>query len=252
MTNNQNFEHTEKKKRDYLLPSSILVAALLISGALIYNSGKPSDEKNLANLSANAVPENPLEAIQPITAEDHIRGSLSAPIQIVEFSDTECPYCKDFYGTMKKITETYKEDVAWIYRHAPIDSLHMQARNEAEATECAAELGGNDAFWAFLDRLHDIAPSDSELAPSELPKVASYIGLDKTDFELCLSSGRHANAVEADLNDAVKSGLEGTPYSVIFIKGKALYVLPGRLPFEEETPGNPYMKLIVDELLSEI
>ncbi len=78
---------------------------------------------------------------------DHIRGNPDAPVTLVEYSDFECPFCKRFHPTVKRIVDEYGGRVRWVYRHFPLDEIHpVKARREAAAAECAAELGGNDAF----------------------------------------------------------------------------------------------------------
>src|SRR6185436_7093141 len=82
--------------------------------------------------------------MEPVTEKDHILGNPNAEVIMVEYSDLECPFCKEFHSTLRRVMNEYGKDgkVAWVYRHFPIDSLHPKARKEAEATECAAELGG--------------------------------------------------------------------------------------------------------------
>ncbi|OGG38301.1 hypothetical protein A3D55_02070 [Candidatus Jorgensenbacteria bacterium RIFCSPHIGHO2_02_FULL_45_20] len=245
-------ESAGKKRRDLLLPASILVAAVLIAGSLVYSAGKRSSEKNLAQISSgNEEQTAGIENLVTVNSDDHIRGDMDAPVQVVEFSDMECPFCKTFHDTMQKVMLKYGDKVAWIYRHAPIDSLHPKSRKEAEATECAASLGGNIKFWAYLDRLMEITPSNNGLDPAELPRIAEYVGLDKAKFESCLSSGKYADKIQADLENAVRSGMIGTPYSIILINGKVRYSIPGGLNFEESRPGEPYMDQIISELIEE-
>ena len=97
------------------------------------------------------------KAVKPVTGEDHIRGDVNASVKVIEFSDFECPFCKSFHASMKQVMQSYTKDgkVAWVYRHFPIDQLHSKARKEAQAAECAGELGGNNAFWSFADGLFE-------------------------------------------------------------------------------------------------
>src|SRR3989344_4460030 len=95
-----------EKKRDYVLPASILVAALLVSLALVYNAGKNAGNSGVANLSGiggNELQGHSPENVKPATGEDHIRGSVNASVVIIEFSDFECPFCKSFHNTMKQV-----------------------------------------------------------------------------------------------------------------------------------------------------
>ncbi len=90
------------------------------------------------------------DQVSPVTADDNIKGSLDAPIKIVEYSDFDCPFCSRFHASMNQIAEN-NDDVVWAYRHMPLDQLHPNARTVAQISECVAKLGGNDAFWAFAD-----------------------------------------------------------------------------------------------------
>lgn len=230
-------EKVEEKKRDYLLPVSILIAALLVSVSLVYNAGRKADP-GTADISGQGEtigapsPKN----VKPVNKDDHIRGSVAAPVKIIEFSDLECPFCKSFHPTMKKIIATYGDKVAWVYRHFPIDSLHPKARKEAEAAECAAEQGGNNAFWSYVDKVFEITPSNNGLDLAELPKIAKEFGLNETEFNECLASGRFAAKIQSQLEDVENAGGRGTPYSVVIAPDGKYYTIPGALPFERLKP----------------
>jgi len=226
----------EKPKKDYLLPASILVAALLVSISLIYNTGKKTvfvEEDKLAGAIAETAETPSFSKVQAVNKNDHLLGNSNASVKIVEFSDLECPFCKRFHSTMKQVVETYGDKVAWVYRHFPLDSLHSKARKEAEATECATELGGDKAFWTYTDKLFELTPSNNGLDLALLPKIATDIGLDKIKFETCLSSGKYAEKIAQSIEDAIASGGQGTPYSIVIKNGKAEGVIPGALPFEQ-------------------
>ncbi|MBI5732724.1 thioredoxin domain-containing protein [Candidatus Jorgensenbacteria bacterium] len=247
-----------KPKRDYILPASILVAALLISFSLVYSAGKKATVSELGGrgggggedtLAAdvgeafNDIRPTPSPVnIKAVTENDHIRGSLSAAVKVVEFSDLECPFCKRFHSTMQQAVETYGDKIAWVYRHFPLDSLHSKARKEAEAAECANELGGNNGFWKYVDELLRVTPSNNGLEATELPNIAERVGLNRTKFETCLSSGKYASRVEADLTDAENSGGRGTPYSVVISKSGKKYIINGALPWED-------VRVIIEEAL---
>ncbi|MEK7460191.1 MAG: DsbA family protein [Patescibacteria group bacterium] len=171
-----------------------------------------------------------LDLMRPVTSDDHIRGDINAPVKIVEYSDTECPFCKKFHRDLKNALSQYEESgkVASVYRHFPIDSNHpIKARKEAEATECARELGGNEKFWEYIDRLYEITPSNNKLDLALLPKIAEEVGLDAKEFNACLESGKHKAYVEKDYQDAVATGGNGTPWSIIVDKNGKKYPLSG-------------------------
>ncbi|MCH7492570.1 thioredoxin domain-containing protein, partial [Patescibacteria group bacterium] len=144
--------------------------------------------------------------------------------------------------TMQQIVDDYGDQVAWVYRHFPLDSLHAKARIEAEATECAADQGGNDAFWAFTDRLFEITPSNDGLNLSQLPEIAGDVGLDVGVFQTCLDSGKFADKVEAQYQDAVTAGGNGTPYSVAISASGETVPISGAQPVSA-------LKSIIDSLL---
>jgi protein-disulfide isomerase len=93
--------------------------------------------------------------LAPITAEDHVNGDINAPIKIVEYSDIDCPFCKRFHSTLEQVKALYGDKVVWVYRHFPITQLHPDSFKKSHATECVAELGGNDKFWQYLKLLSD-------------------------------------------------------------------------------------------------
>lgn len=177
------------------------------------------------------------EAVKPVDGDDHILGDPSALVKLVEFSDFECPFCKRTHGTFKQIMAEYGKagKVAWVYRHFPLDSLHKKARKEAQASECANELGGNDAFWAYSDRLFEITPSNDRLDLSLLPKIAEEVGLDRGAFEACLAGdmrgGKYADHIESDVQDAVASGGTGTPYIVVIAPSGEAFPISGAQPY---------------------
>jgi len=225
-----------------IIAGSILISGAIIAGAIIYSNGISSNGgrggSGLAAIGDTApdrgVPEASGEVsnLKPVTKDDHIRGSIDAPIKIVEFSDTECPFCKRFHLTMQQAVTEYKGQVAWVYRHFPLDSIHSKARKEAEATECAAELGGNDKFWAYLDKVFEVTPSNNGLNLDELPKIAEQIGLNRKNFQSCLDSGRHAERISNNLTDATNSGGRGTPYSIAIARNGKKFVISGAQPYE--------------------
>lgn len=237
------------KKRDFLLPASILIAGLLVSISLVYSIGKKNtnDKDLIANVSDSVQPSS--SNVKPVTNSDHIFGDPNAPIKIIEFSDLECPYCKNFHLTMKKVVDSYNGKVAWIYRHFPLD-IHPKAVKEAQAVECAAEIGGNQAFWAYMDRLFEITPSNNGLDLNELPKIAEFIGLDKAKFQSCLDDQtKNIDLIQSNLDDAISSGARGTPYSIVVAANGKKFVIPGAFPFEPEKPNDPSVKEIIEQAL---
>lgn len=231
------------------LPGAIIIAGALIAIAIIWVK-KP----------ANTVPAYgqqiaPEVVLAPVSSSDHILGNPDAPIKIVEFSDPSCPFCKSFHPTMQRIIDEYGPtgQVAWVYRSFPLDKpdpqgrvLHPNAGYEAQAQECAASLGGNEAFWKFTHRLYEITPSDQGRAMdrSELPKIAEYVGLNVVSFNECLSSGRFQEKVDAQYLDGINAGVTGTPYSIIITPSGSKIPIVGAQSYQT-------FKTAIDALLNE-
>lgn len=155
--------------------------------------------------------------VRPVSkTRDHIRGNPDAPVSLIEYSDFECPFCKRFHPTAKQIVEVYGGKVNWVYRHFPLDFHNPAAQREAEASECAAELGGNEAFWRYTDLVYERTASNGKGVPEgELPAMAASIGLDRGKFDACLKSGRKTARVKEDLEEGIAIGISGTPGNVL-------------------------------------
>ncbi|MDO8469616.1 MAG: thioredoxin domain-containing protein [bacterium] len=250
-TGSQNAE-VSGKRRDYLMPASILIAAVLVSAALVYNAEKkPAVGEPPAGFPPSAVTTGTPDKMPPVTADDHVLGDLaSASVVVVEYSDLECPFCKRFHATMQQAVTAYGGKVAWVYRHWPILSRHPLAQKEAEASECAADIGGNDAFWKYVARVFEVSPTNNGLDPAELPEIAVAVGLDRAAFTTCLASGKYEARVTAQANDAIAAGGNGTPYSVVVTKTGKFFTIPGALPFTDTDPTpQSSVKEILDEAL---
>lgn len=165
-----------------------------------------------------------------ITGEDHIRGSKDAKVFIIEYSDLECPFCASFHPTAVQALEEYGGDVAWVYRHFPLDSIHANARPTANASECVTELGGNDAFWQFVDLTFE--NQATALSEEGMKNTASEIGLDAGAFANCLESEKYADKVEDHYQTGITAGVTGTPGNFVINKKGEVWVIPGAVPFE--------------------
>ncbi len=99
----------------------------------------------------------------------------------------------------------------------------------------------NDAFWAYIDRLFEITPTNNGLAASQLPEIADYVGLDVSKFQECLDSGKYANKIQQQIQQAQAAGGRGTPHSII-ISGDQKIPIQGAQPIES-------VKALIDSLL---
>jgi predicted DsbA family dithiol-disulfide isomerase len=159
------------------------------------------------------------------------KGPAGAPIQIVEFSDFECPFCLRAFPTVDQVLKTYGNRVRLVYRHYPLPN-HPHARPAAEASACAAEQG---KFWEYHDRLFG---SPGRLGPDELKQHAAELGLDTAKFNTCVDTHKFQKDVDEDIAAADAVGVTGTP--AFFINGRSI---SGAMPFET-------FKQMIDEELA--
>jgi len=226
---------TESSSQKFSLstPVAIVIAGAFIAVAVFFGMRETPSTGAQPQEPVAQQPTGDLEQMKAITSDDHIRGNPNAPVKIVEYSDMECPFCKRFHETMKQATTEYGDQVAWVYRHFPLDQLHSKARKEAVATECAAEQGGNTAFWKYMDRWFELTPSNNQTdIDTVLPQIAKEIGLDGTKFASCLASKKYDAHVEEDVQNATATGGNGTPWSIVVGKNGKQYPLSGAQPLE--------------------
>lgn len=220
----------------YLIPVAVVVAGGLIAGA-VFLSNSGAHGAPVANTGTNQPvaqapqPTGSTDNVRPITGEDHVKGNQNAPVKIVEYSDFECPFCKRFHETMNQVMDEFGDsgEVAWIFRHFPLQQLHPRnAVTIAVASECAAEQGGNDTFWKFADRFMELTPSNDRTdLTTVLPQIYGEVGLNQSEMESCIESGKYNDHIEDDLNNAVATGGRGTPWSVIIAPNGKTFPLNG-------------------------
>lgn len=218
----------EKNNNQKQIAGAIIIAGLLIAGAILIK-GKNSDEPS--NQANNGVNLKDIK-LKPVSKDEHLLGNSSAKVVVVEYSDTECPFCKIFHATMHQVVTKYDGKVAWVYRNYPIAQLHPKAFNESVAMECASEQGGNETFWKYADELYVRTTSNNRLDVAELPKIAQDIGLNLISFNDCLTNEKTKSEVQADIESGNKAGVNGTPKSFILKNGKIVDTIDGAEPIE--------------------
>ena len=170
--------------------------------------------------------------VRPVSNTDHIYGDPKAAITLVEYSDFECPFCKRFHPTAKQLVDQSGGKVNWVYRHFPLEFHNPGAQKQAEASECAGKLGGNEAFWRYSELIYARTKSNGKGFPiSNLVPLAREIGLESDPFKQCLDSGEMTSKVKADYENGVSSGITGTPGNIILHNGSGdAVVMAGALP----------------------
>ncbi len=136
---------------------------------------------------------------------DAFKGPADAKVTIIEFSEFQCPYCKRGKETISEILEIYGEQVKLVFKHFPLTSIHPSAQKAAEATECAGDQG---KFWEMHDWMFD---NQKELAVDDLKTAAANLGMNSSEFNGCLDSGKYEGKVKNDTEEAKGLGLSGAP-----------------------------------------
>lgn len=246
---------SQKNTSSLAIPVAIVVGFGLIAAAIYFSGSGASvagqgGQGNIAAVGSGQeqapAPTGSPDAINPVTENDHIRGNPNAQIVLVEYSDYDCPFCKNFHETMNRIMDEYGRDgrVAWVYRHFPLEQLHPNAPRIAQAAECVASLGGNEAFWTFSDLVFGEREINEPTDPLRIPEFAETAGVAESDFTACMESGETQPAVEEDFQNAVAIGGRGTPHSIILI-GDQQGVINGAQPYE-------VVKEIIDNLIAQV
>ena len=145
-----------------------------------------------------------LESIE-INENDAFKGPVDAKVTIVEFSEFQCPYCKRGKETVSEILEIYGDQVKLVFKHFPLISIHPEAQKAAEATECAGDQG---KFWEMHDWMFD---NQEELAVDSLKTAAVNLGMNGSEFDSCLDTGKYEEKVKNDTEEAKNLGLSGAP-----------------------------------------
>ena len=225
MEHKEKIEIEPKKQRTMSLGASIIVAAVLISGAIIFSSSAKSEDK----VAGGKIP------IEPVSAEDFVRGNPNAEITIVEYSDFSCGFCGIHHPTLKKLIENYNGKVKWVYRHLPIFN-----QPAAVASQCVGNIGGNDKFWEYSDIL---MADQKSINQSYLKDKAVSLGIDGEAYETCVNNGIVSSKISKDFSRTrILAGFNSTPSQVLIDASGNMYPFTGALGLEE-------MSALVDSVL---
>ncbi len=164
------------------------------------------------------LPEPALPSLA-VSDDGPILGPKQAKVTLVEFSDFQCPYCRQAQAVIKEIVAAYRSNVKLIFKNLPLN-IHEHAASAARGGFCAAEQG---LFWPY----HDALFASENLAPAALSRMAADVGLEMSKFQLCLTSEASHQAIQRDLREAQELGINSTPTFVL--NGK---LIRGAISFE--------------------
>ncbi len=158
--------------------------------------------------------ESYASAVKKTQSGKHIYGNEKARFTLVEWSDPECPYCKKFHQTPKKVVDASNGLVNWEWKHLPLPFHNPVAAIEAHAAECVASISGNQAFWVFMQSVFDETKGNGQGA-GDLVSLAQSIGVDGDKFSKCVNNGDHRDVIASDIQRAKELGINSTPITFI-------------------------------------
>jgi protein-disulfide isomerase len=142
---------------------------------------------------------------------DHVLGAPDAPLQLVAYTDFECPACQETSLAITRVREHFGDELLIVVRHFPIIDAHPVAMFAAEAVEAA---GAQGHFW---DMYHSIYMSQRPPTEKSLQRFARSMGLDLSQFDREIRDHAHATRIREDFDTGLASGANGTP--TIFVNG---------------------------------
>lgn len=202
----------------YIVPASIIIAGVLIAGAVLYSNRGAGDTAAVKNSVGGAAAQGVIPA-GDIAGDAPFLGDPKAPVTVVEFADFQCPFCGRFFQTVEvPVVDQYVKTgkVKFVYRDFAF--LGPESEDAAVAARCAGEQG---KFWEYHDYLysHQQGENEGAFAKANLKKFARAVaGIDGVKFDACLDQERYMNAVRADTAAGKSYGVTGTPAT--FINGR--------------------------------
>lgn len=211
-------------KKFELNPSiSIIIAGVIIAGAIVFVNRYPAAQPAAAAAGTTASANVPAPS-----SSDHIVGSPTAPIVLVEYSDFQCPYCQMIYPELKDIVSKSNGGVAWVMRNFPLYQIHPNALPAANAAECITAQLGNSAWWQFAD---DDFANQSAIGTSFFSAEAQKLGANMTQYNACIAASTYQTKIEGQIAEAENNGGNGTPYTVVInTKTGKQYPVSGAVP----------------------
>lgn len=238
-------EPQSTQKNSIILPLAIIIGFALIAVAIFFTGSRSASAPKPITDATSTTPTL-TSTPRPIDATDYIRGNPNAPILLVEYSDYDCPFCKQYHATLSQIMDEYGVTgrVAWVYRQFPIAQLHPNSPKISEAALCIGSIGGTEAFWKFTDLVFEEREINEQTNVVALPDYAVEAGVKKEDYIACMDSGKMEKEVKKSVEDAFNIGARGTPYTVLMV-GSEQAVINGAQSYDT-------VKGIINNLLQQL
>lgn len=187
-----------------------LAALALVAGFIVFIFSLVAIPRNGEKASNDAAARtlSPLERPM-VSFGDPAKGPKDAKVTIIEFGDFSCAPCATLAASVTQVLAAHPKDVRLVWKDLPNPALHPLSLDAALAARCADEQG---AFWPYHDFLF---AEQANLTKEALPDMAAALGLDRTKFEECQTTTRTLPVVERSAEEAIRLGIDATPF--IFI-----------------------------------
>jgi protein-disulfide isomerase len=231
---NTSQEESVQEKKDRFLPISIIVAAVLICGAILFSvfyRGGSSTGKAAPVAVQPGTPPASLASLAVLGPRDEVLGNANASVTIIEYGDYQCPYCSRYFSQVQPLIkaqylDTGKakmvfRDFAFLDRVPGLPAGANESHDAAAAAQCAND---QNKLWAYHDALYSAKEQDENAGGSEndgfynrtlFLKLASQVGLDLPTFASCIDSKKNAAFVNQETTDASAAGVESTPTTIV-------------------------------------
>ena len=222
-------------------PAAIIIAAVILAVSHV----------GYAFIMSHASPQAPTTAFKGRSVDDTdlMTGNTKSKVILVEYSDTQCPFCAQLYPTMKKLHEEYGPKIGFVYRYFPLTQIHPDAFEEARAVYCVGKNLGAAKREEYVNQIFEYKWSKQNMV---LPKgqkeiMARNVGVNDATFSACMQDIASSDAINASMQDGVNAGVQGTPASFVLIKTRKGYetvsLVDGARPYE-------FFKGVIDEALA--
>ena len=203
--------HTKITQQNSILLAGIMISAsILLHGVIVSNLSSKTSASGLVDKSViTAIMKKPFlghRYFGDVTPTEEI--------VMVEYSDTECPFCKNFHATMEQAVTGGNGRIAWVYKHFPL-SFHPNAQKEAESIECVREFEGDVKAFQYMDGIFAVTPSNNKLPKEALFEITDAMKLHTKKIRECTDSGKYAQKVKDQIAEGEKNGVQGTPFTFV-------------------------------------
>lgn len=168
---------------------------------------------------ASRVPSYPVSSTNEVSPSDWSKGNAQAQVTLIEYSDFQCPACKTYYPILKQLYGEFSDTMLFVYRHFPLQQIHVNAHLAARAAQAAGKQG---KFWEMHDTLFEnqTSWSSQKNAIDTFVSYAQTLLLDVEEFKKDIDSKETREKVDQDYAGGMKANIQGTP--TFFLNGEKI------------------------------